>query len=338
MSVNFKQAIINIRGWLNSLKNHRHDNLYEKKDSFLAENYLINGDKTVSQRGDFTTAVPAVSGEIYIDRYYPAFLNVGVNFSCGVPSDDKLGVKSVYLYVTSGGTGYLHLVQKMLNSEKAIGKVLTFSAMVKSSMPVSLQVNDDGILFKSEESKGNGEPELLKVTVNKKNTAVGAILAPFITNRYNSSPDTAMAIGDYIEIGEQKVEIGNKFTGFDYVLPAIQLEKCRRSMLSLTSDGAFDIVGIFIATSTTNLQCSFFLTPMDDDNGITLVGSSILLAFIGPAPGTITAGSLAIDTALTDMSLGKLVLNITGTGFTVGQMIAVNKSNDTALIYLESTE
>lgn len=141
--------------------------------------------------------------------------------------------------------------------------------------------------------------------------------------------------GDYITIGNEQLEEGNKFTGYEYIAPAVNLANCRKTMLSLTSAGLYDSLDLFLPITSTTAISNLLLTPMDTDGTVALLGGTIPLNKFGPTTGTITPGSLVINTGLTDMALGKLVLSVTGTGFSVGQMFFITKNNDSRLIYLE---
>lgn len=331
MSGRFRQPAMNVRGILNKLKFHRHDTLYEKKGTSVNKNLMVNPYKSVSQRGDFSTPFSPVLATFYIDQYTVGILyqNCTVEYS-HQPYNVESDCRTILATVTASNNSpdsFFYSVNRIEQPDPLIGRFLTYAAYVKSNTQATIEMAG----YESAPHTGSNEFELLTVTAKMPETLTTIDL------RVNMSPGhTGTNVGDYIEIGKEKLEIGSTFTGFDYVNPTINLESCRRTMLPITSASLYDMVGDFVAVAPSFMQCNLTVTPMTYPGFVQLIGGGANLTWIGNGSGTLTQGTLNIVAGLSDLELGKLMLSVSGSGFTVGQIVTLAKSNDSQLIYVDT--
>lgn len=333
MSATFKDVLTNIREALNALKKHRHDSLYEPKGIFLGKNLLINGDKTISQRGDFSTPFAPVGSTTYIDGYSISYLvsDVTIDYS-HEPYNDAIGSRTLLSTATlSNGSpdSAVSNIQSLLYFEPLLGKTVTYAAMVRSNTDSVITAYFGGDRGSSIAHSGSGEFELLTVTVNVPIDANIAQLASYMTPF-----GTGTNAGDYFEVGSEQLVIGNAFKGFEYISPAFNLVSCRSHFLPVAGVTLYEGIGTFVAISATEMRCTLFITPMETDTFISTLfnGSTVILEMLGAGTGTITQGTLIVDTTLSDLPLGKLTLKLTGTGFSTGEINIVRKNNDASIL------
>lgn len=330
MSATFIQKLTGIRKALNDLLFHRHDSLYDKKGSFVGKNLMVNGDKSVSQRGDYSSPTPIIPNGsfdlFYTDMYKILINTISGNFTHGA-FNVNTNSRTNLLECTAAGTGYLRTRQEIENSEKFAKKTLTYTALVKANVPTYLVLNNGSSEIVSSPHSGTGNWELLSVTARIVDNpgAVNCTVTAYGTG------SNAFSIGDYFEVGQEQLEEGSKFTSFEYVLPAVNLMNCRRYFLPLTMDDNYDPIGIFVATSSTSLSCWMTLTPMYQLM-TTIENVPVAINRDGASSGTITQGSLSIVTSVTDESLGKYLLNVAGTGFVVGEISRIKKNNASDIV------
>lgn len=325
----FQQKFINIRERLNNLTNHRHDNLYEKKGTFLGKNLLINGDKSISQRGDFSSPVNLVSGSVYTDKY-KVITTLNGQYTNG-QFNTEINSRTNFLQATVSNTGIIYTVQEVENYKQFIGRTLTYTAQVRSNINATLTANDGLTSVSNTHHSGNGEWELLTVTF-KVHDLASQLFVSVITSASFSS---AINAGDYFEVGQEQLEFGDKFTGFEYILPGAQLTNCRRYWYSVVSDYDFDVIGTFVAISTVEMWCALNVTPMQKVIPSLEYQTGMGLSMLGPGSGLMDIDTLAVHTTQTDMTLGKLLLKITGNGFVTGEVNIVQKNNQSTLIGLD---
>ena len=197
------------------------------------KNLIINGDFRVSQRGDYTSATSTTHNQIYLDRWVVRLTTVtaniqhilGTNSAPGYPYKDS---NSLRLTATSSGTGLMRHLQRVEGFLS--GRTLTISAWVRSNSSnarvFSFQHNG-GYRVSSKPHSGNGEWEYLTLTtLNDATTANNLYFdIALATEAFGSIEITS---GEYVEISEVQMEIGNVATPFEYRLYGEELALCQR--------------------------------------------------------------------------------------------------------------
>jgi len=210
------------------------------------KNLIINGDFRVSQRGDYTSATSATHNQLYLDRWTVRLTNVtanilhilGTNSAPGYPYKDS---NSLRLTATSSATGVLRHLQRVEGFLS--GRTLTISAWVRSNSSnarvFSFQHNG-GYRVSSKPHSGNGEWEYLTLTtVNDANSANQLYFD--IALATETFTNIAITSGEYVEISEVQMEVGNVATPFEVRLYGEELALCQRYYQKLfdTNIGTF---------------------------------------------------------------------------------------------------
>ena len=232
------------------------------------KNLIINGDFRVSQRGDYTSATSAVHNQLYLDRWTVRLTNVtanilhilGTNSAPGYPYKDS---NSLRLTATNSATGVMRHLQRVEGFLS--GRTLTVSAWVKSNSPnarlFSYQHNG-GYRESSKPHSGNGEWEYLTLTtVNDANSANQLYFD--IALATETFTNIAITSGEYVEISEVQMEVGNVATPFEYRLYGEELALCQRyferleDLASTDSNGAAStetLIGLGYVYTTTRVM------------------------------------------------------------------------------------
>jgi len=197
------------------------------------KNLILNGDFRVSQRGDYTSATSAVHNQLYLDRWVVRLTNVtanilhilGTNSAPGYPHKDS---NSLRLTATNSATGVMRHLQRVEGFLS--GRTLTVSAWVKSNSPnarVFSYQHNGGTRVSSKPHSGNGEWEYLTLTtVNDANSANQLYFD--IALATETFTNIAITSGEYVEISEVQMEVGNVATPFEYRLYGEELALCQR--------------------------------------------------------------------------------------------------------------
>jgi len=232
------------------------------------KNLIINGDFRVSQRGDYTSATSAVHNQLYLDRWAVRLTNVtanilhilGTNSAPGYPYKDS---NSLRLTATNSATGVMRHLQRVEGFLS--GRTLTVSAWVKSNSPnarlFSYQHNG-GYRESSKPHSGNGGWEYLTLTtVNDANSANQLYFD--IALATETFTNIAITSGEYVEISEVQMEVGNVATPFEYRSYGEELALCQRyferleDLASRDSNGAAStetLIGIGYVYTTTRVM------------------------------------------------------------------------------------
>ena len=196
-------------------------------------NLIINGDFRVSQRGTYTSATATTHNQLYLDRWLVRLTNVtaniqhivGSNASPGYPFKDS---NSLRLTATSSATGVMRHLQRVEGFLS--GRTLTVSAWVKSNSQnarVFSYQHNGATRVSSKPHSGNGEWEYLTLTtVNDANSANQLYFD--IALATETFANITITSGEYVEISEVQMEIGNVATPFEYRLYGEELALCQR--------------------------------------------------------------------------------------------------------------
>ena len=199
-------------------------------------NILINGSFMVSQRGDYTSSNTSISAgttnTYHLDRWQ---LRTG-----GVNSEDRritngyqtnsIHGDSYRIRATSSGSGYLRFLQRVEGN--LAGNWITFSGWVKSNNPNAYLMAYQSWLGTRAFSKphsGNGQWEYLTLTYYEEATggdnATLYFDAGIISNTFGN---TNITTGDYLEVAQLQVELGQVATPFEQRSYGEELNLCKR--------------------------------------------------------------------------------------------------------------
>ena len=240
-------------------------------------NLIINGAWQCTQRGDYTsaTALPT-SSTYYLDRF--KFRRNGVTgtfiHKLAQTLDNNNVVSTVRLDVTSTATGNVHVLQIFEDVDHFKNKTITFSARVKSnSTNARLVFNADGgggTTASSAHTGGSGW-ELLKGTATITSGATGVQLYCGILAT-GTGDIAGVTSGDFFEISQIQVELGDTATPFEHRMYGQELALCRRyyaggdgymTLHPQTADGTGGVLRSQV----------YFDTPMRAAPTITLISS-----------------------------------------------------------------
>lgn len=187
--------------------------------AYAGKNLLMNGNKSLSQRGNFSTPVAVVTGTFYIDRYSVDIANLTAEFS------HNNGVNRVEA-TSVGANSFLQQTQKIENWADFARKTLTYTAEVRTNYDdVSISARFGGSRVHSKTITPDEEWHEVSFsftvidTVDRLIVYVGSVI---------EGVSLSNAIGDYFETRNEQLELGSEFTGFEVVNPATQLMQCRR--------------------------------------------------------------------------------------------------------------
>tara|TARA_R110002072_G_scaffold2367_1_gene19678 strand:+ start:797 stop:1843 length:1047 start_codon:yes stop_codon:yes gene_type:complete len=204
-------------------------------------NLLINGDFSVSQRGDFTTASSSVNGAYFVDRWFTDKGNVAFNKeqTTGIDLDGTPAIsKGVKLTATASGTSYMGIRQKIENPTQYVGRIFTYSGFVKSNSPkarLASFISGTSQTVLGNTHSGNGQWEKLSVTFTITGNPSTAWYADafIISDTFDVTP---ISSGDYIEVTMLQLEVGKVATPFEHRSYGEELALCQRYYEVLYAD------------------------------------------------------------------------------------------------------
>ena len=185
------------------------------------KNLIINGNMQVSQRGDYTTATSMTHNAYMLDRW-----KCNVSGVTGTLQDTSYKAK---LVATSTASGNLRLLQPVepLNLNSLAGQQVVISAKVTSN-------SSDARLFcyadawtSNAAHTGGGSEETLSITVT---VPSGGVSNFFVYVGLSGADAAAVSItsGDYAEISDVQLELGDTATDFDHRSYGEELALCQR--------------------------------------------------------------------------------------------------------------
>jgi hypothetical protein len=244
MAVKFTKPEINVREKLAELDKPsgiageamlRADTVAEQQAMIGAgrKNLIINGDFRVSQRGDYTSATSATHNQLYLDRWTVRLTNVTANIlhilgTNSAPGYPYKASNSLRLTATNSATGVMRHLQRVEGFLS--GRTLTISAWVKSNSPnarVFSYQHNGGTRVSSKPHSGNGQWEYLTLTTINDANAANQLYFD-IALATETFTNIAITSGEYVEISEVQMEVGNVATPFEYRLYGEELALCQR--------------------------------------------------------------------------------------------------------------
>lgn len=191
-------------------------------------NILINGSMRVSQRGNYTAEAAAVNG-YHLDRWYNETSGVtSPTFQHGVDGERQT------LKLKSGGvaTNRLNSYQKIEFPERLHGKTIQIQADVKSNHPdarilVYTGATHGFLTFTDAVHTGGGAFEQLTTEVTLPSANVDD-LRIYVGLREQDGSNVSLALDDYIEFTDVKVEVGETPTYYSERSYGEELALCQR--------------------------------------------------------------------------------------------------------------
>jgi len=194
--------------------------------AITGSNMIINGNFSISQRGDYTSASGVSNGVYYLDRWK---IHSGV---AGTLQDTGYKVKVV---ATSTASGVLAISQSIedKNIHPHKGKVVTVSCKVTSNSSNARIViyADDWMALGSQNDvhSGGGNEETLSATFTVPSNLSGFLQVRVGFENAASNGNPSVSTNDYFEVSEVQLEVGDTATPFEHGKSyGEELAKCQR--------------------------------------------------------------------------------------------------------------
>jgi len=207
---------------------------------------MINGDYSVNQRAslfggvDGIGPVAIVNAEYYIDRrQHGISLDTLINIM-QLPYDPEVKSAPIQYFVHEvndpSGEGIFSSKYHVEDWEQYTGKTVTYTALVRSNRPIYSIINDTIIeeATVSNVYPGNSQWQLLTVTHTVRDAAIK--LKCVLGTTDGSTLSNLMSVGDWLEVAQEQLELGDTFTGFEIVDPGTQLARCQRFGVPFNND------------------------------------------------------------------------------------------------------
>lgn len=307
-------------------------------------NLLINGSFMVTQRGNYTDSATSISAgttnTYHLDRWQ--IRTIGANaedrrITNGFQTNSIHG-DSYRMTATSSGSGYLRFLQRMEGN--LAGNWITFSGWVKSnSNQARLYAYKSwlGTRVASKAHSGNGSWEYLSVTYYDEATGGDNTTlyfdAAIASETFGSH---SIQTGDYFEVAQLQVELGQVATPFEHRSYGEELALCQRYYQVLANNNA-DLIALTHKWNSTNIFAFCDLpvemrTQPSLDSNISTVSSALRISSMGYH---VTGNNLTLDG---DSSPRKLRLNTTmnNSNFTNGSSGWLRVNNSTIYVNVDA--
>ena len=207
-------------------------------------NILINGNFSISQRGDFTTASTWGSGYLSysLDRW-----KIKRSGMTGTIQDVGNRVKVVATTPAGAGSDQMMIQQNVedKNINTHAGKTLTLSALVKtnrSDCRVMYELSGDtgwmgrNVDTSNNQHSGSGSDERLTVTFSLPSDMTGVNARFYVGfDSEDSVGGVTLAAGDYFEAAEVQLEVGDTATPFEHRSYSDEIQRCKRYYYEINS-------------------------------------------------------------------------------------------------------
>ena len=271
MTVKITKPKINVREELNDLKKPtgiageamlRAETPQEQFNLISAgrKNLIINGDMRVSQRGDYSSAGTVTNGHYFVDRFRVFYTGVSatVQRTNNSPPNTHTG-HSLKVTATSSAQGYIDLLQYVEYQPFFVGKHMTLSAWVRSDNTGTQLRVTAGSQIATKNHSGGGEWEYLTLTFVYPTTVTTNIGIEIIAFDNGAVPITN---GDFVEMANLQLELGNVATPFEHRSYGEELALCQR-YYQQHGGGGYTGVAMVQIFSNVSSMCSFlFPTKM----------------------------------------------------------------------------
>ena len=240
-------------------------------------NWVINGDFSVSQRGDFTTSSSASDTAYSVDRFKNFVKNINANVlhtkAATVDGEIKNTLKMTATNTNSAGRlGFRHYVESGSNGRTPLaGKTATLSVWMKSNNSNAgfyfYDYGNAGYFYRIKHS-GGGQWEKLTLTVPIGTGVTSSNYYGYELNfamQGDTNGGVSITSGDYVEIAEPQFELGKVATPFEHRSYGEELALCQRYYYKL-GEGGNTMVGMGHYYTSTNMRMtvSFPVTMRDN--------------------------------------------------------------------------
>jgi len=187
-------------------------------------NAVINGEFSVSQRGDYTSATVMTDNAYTLDRWK-------TYRGGGTATFQDMG-GSLKLTATSAYTGTLSIRQHVewLNLKTRVDQTFTLSAYMKTTSSNARVLIYDGTGWTTGATahSGSGQWELVTLTFTMPNaSSYGSILVAVGIDGINSA-NVSISNGENVEIKQVQLEVGDIATPFEHRSYGDELARCQR--------------------------------------------------------------------------------------------------------------
>lgn len=285
-------------------------------------NLLHNSTLIVNQRGVTTASVTAGTNVYLADRFYHN-TNTVTATATYTANGRGAGRNSTKITATSSGTGVIGIAQRVESVLPYAGKVMTFSAWVKSNSPYTKMYvysnSVGGRLGYGVNHTGSGNWEFLTYSFTVPfDSSVTSLDCWIITYDNGLQP---VFSGDYIEISEPQLEAAPSASPLEIRSYADELRLCQRyfTRIAMPSYARFGAVG-FCDVSTRAYYNMALPVTMRIAPTVTY-GSGIVIS------NSNNSGNLSSISGVSGNSIISFVAN-TGSTLTVGQVYQLYSSTD----------
>tara|TARA_Y100001938_G_C8072386_1_gene423912 strand:+ start:902 stop:1858 length:957 start_codon:yes stop_codon:yes gene_type:complete len=215
-------------------------------------NLIINGDFSISQRGDYSSATAISTAKYYLDRWKTDISGVSATIEHdAVDLPNGITTKSAKIAASSSASGYMQLTQPIETQSFMDNRKVTISAYVRSNN-ANTKIRVEGAVsgnFDGTAHTGGGGWELLKETITVIDS-VSAFRAGVIM--WNSGA-ISISSGDFFEIAHFQVEFGTEATPFEQRSFGDELARCER-YFQVYADTDYTPVAVGITLTATQAR------------------------------------------------------------------------------------
>jgi len=285
-------------------------------------NAVINGEFSVSQRGDYTSATVMTDNAYTLDRWK-------TYKGGGTATFQDMG-GSLKLTATSAYTGTLSIRQHVewLNLKTRVGQTFTLSTYMKTTSSNARVLIYDGTGWTTGATahSGSGQWELVTLTFTMPNaSSYGSILVAVGIDGINSA-NVSISNGENVEIKQVQLEVGDTATPFEHEPYSVTLQKCQRYFYKFWHDNsangpALSMIGAY--WNATEHYCSLPLTtPMRAKPSLSYSDLQALRVF-----GSGTSNSCS-NIGIDAFGVTSLELNVSSSNTAASAFVRINDSDD----------
>ena len=196
-------------------------------------NLIINGSFEISQRGDYSTATAITNNNFYLDRFSIAGSGVTATVQHNdVTLPNGVKAKAMKVAATSSDTtdGYLRTRHIIEDFRLLSGKTVTASMWVRTNLS-QLTFRHESTTNFGDDVPSDGEwhyhtatytmPTITSAGASANQTALAII-------NYTGSDGSGVSSGDYFEVAQFQLEVGDTATPFEHRSYGDELARCQR--------------------------------------------------------------------------------------------------------------